>query len=100
MNILLNFGLENQHKLQYNRNWFWGTEKLVLDGEVIKKRDITSASNWVSFPLCRRYKYTFDDIDKTEFILEKERPFLLAGIRPHKYRVLVNDELIHEQEGY
>ncbi len=33
-------------------------------------------------------------------VFEKERPSFLAAIRPHTYRVFVDDQLVYETTGY
>jgi hypothetical protein len=100
MRISLDFGPNNKHRLEYSRNWFTGRERLEVDGKLIASRSIISVSNYVSFPLCRRYECTIDSETPLHVVFEKQRPLLVAGIRPHTYRVIVDGSVIFNQRGY
>jgi hypothetical protein len=100
MRFTLEIGQRDRHRIEYYRNWFFGTERLLVDGELVASRSVLSSSNYVSFPLCRRYEFNVGNSEPHSVVFEKERPLLFAGFRPHVYRVLVDGTLIHEQRGY
>jgi hypothetical protein len=100
MEFTLEVGVQEKHKIDYYRHWFLGTERLQADGQLIANRSAISPSNYVSFPLCRRYEFTIGQTEKHVIILEKTRPLLLAGFRPHLYRVLVDGQQVFEKRGF
>jgi hypothetical protein len=100
MKFTLEVGEKEKHQIDYYRNWFFGTERLRADGKLIASRSVLSPSNYVSFPLCRRYEFTIGDAERHRVVFEKQRPLLLAGFRPHVYRVFVDAKLAHEQQGF
>ena len=100
MKFTLEVGDKEKHRIGYYRNWFFGTERLWADGLLIASRSVFSPSNYVSFPLCRRYEFVVGQAEQHTVILEKQRPLLFAGIRPHIYRVLVDGKPVFEKQGY
>lgn len=100
MKFTLEIGDKEKHRIDYYRNWFFGTERLRVDGETVAKRSVVSPSNYVSLPLSRRYEFSVGTSEPHAVVLEKERPLLLAGARPHKYRVFVDGKLVYAQEGF
>ena len=100
MKFTLEIGDKEKHWIDYYRNWFFGTERLRADGEMVARRSVVSPSNYVSIPLCRRYEFSVGTAEPHTVVFEKERPLLMAGFRPHKYRVFVDGKLVHEREGF
>ena len=100
MRFSLDIGDTDRHRIEYERNWFTGKERLLADGELVASRTILSPSNYVSFPLARRYEFTVGTTKPHAVVFEKERPLLIAGIRPHTYRVFVDGQLIFQRRGY
>lgn len=100
MNFTLEVGEKEKHQIDYYRNWFWGTERLRADGQIVASRSVISPSNYISFPLCRRYEFTVGEAEKHSVVFEKLRPLLLAGFRPHLYRVLVDGKQVFEKQGF
>ena len=100
MKFTLEIGIQEKHRIEYYRNWFFGTERLQVDGKLIASRSVLTLSNYISLPLCRRYDFTVGEAETHAVVFEKERPLLLAGIRPHTYRVYVDDKLVHEPKGF
>jgi hypothetical protein len=100
MKFSLEIGHQEKHRIDYYRNWIFGTERLLANGKLIASRNVLSPSNYVSFPLCRRYEFTVGSSEPQKVIFEKERPLLLAGVRPHTYRLFVDGTLVFEKKGY
>ena len=40
------------------------------------------------------------DIPNHKVVIEKVRPLLLAGLRPHAYKIFVDDQIVAEKSGY
>lgn len=97
MKIKLQFGKQNQHTLQYHRNWFFGTARLEVNGRLIKQVDALSLASHFSFSLKRRFEFV---VETHQMVLEKERSLFFAGVRPQIYRIFMDGQLIHEQKGY
>ncbi len=100
MKFTLEIGDREKHRIDYVRNWFTGNERLFADGQLVASRSILSPSNYVSFPLARRYEFTVGTSEPHKIIFEKERPLLGAGGRPHTYRVFVDGKLVFQRSGY
>jgi len=100
MKFTLDVGDREKHRIDYARNWFTGKEQLYADGELVASRTILSASNYVSFPLARRYEFSVGTSEPHQVVFEKERPLLFAGGRPHTYRVFVDGKLVFQRRGY
>ncbi len=100
MKFTLEVGEKEKHQIDYYRNWFFGAERLRADGQLVASRSVVSPSNYVSFPLCRRYEFTVGEVEKHTVVFEKQRPLLFAGLRPHIYRVLLDGKLVFERQGY
>jgi len=100
MKFALEVGDQERHHIEYARNWFTGKERLSADGQLIASRSILSPSNYVSFPLARRYEFSVGTSEPHAVVFEKERPLLVAGVRPHTYRVFVDGKLVFQRRGY
>src|SRR5690348_11165090 len=100
MKFSIEIGDKERHRVDYSRNWFTGNERLSVDGEVIASRSILSLSNYVSLPLARRHDFTVGNSEQHTAAFEKERPLILAGFRPHTYRLFVDGSLVLERTGY
>jgi hypothetical protein len=77
MKFTIEIGQQEKHRIDYYRNWFIGTERLSADGQLIASRNVLSLSNYVSFPLCRRYEFTVGRSEPHTVVFEKQRPLLL-----------------------
>ncbi|SRR6266498_1288047 len=100
MRFTLEIGEKENPRIDYYRNWFFGTERIRADGKIVASRSVISPSNYVRFPLCRRCEFSVGASEPHNVVFEKERPLLLAEVRPHKYRALVDGKLVHEQRGF
>lgn len=100
MKFTLEIGEKEKHQIDYYRNWFWGTERLRADGKLVASRSVVSPSNYVSFPLCRRYEFSVGEVEKHTVVFEKQRSLLFAGVRPQVFRVLVDGKLVFEKRGF
>ena len=58
--------------------------------------DPFSLGTHVSFSLRKSWSF---HIGGTPVVIEKKRPLLFAGFRPHRYRIFVAGNLVAEQTG-
>jgi hypothetical protein len=120
MRIEFTVGRE-QHRVEFSWGQFFGNSRISVDGKVVLREPSQALEelSLIGTPL-RRYQYLYDVIAKGDFHIQKcrsweievgneeihsvcvvkERPLVLSGLRPHKYRVLVDGELILERTGY
>jgi len=66
-----------------------------VDGRPVK-RDFRFLSLWKVQP----YNFEIGQKEKSVVRIEKERKLLLSFLRPQKYRVYVNNQLVKAYEGY
>jgi hypothetical protein len=72
----------------------------LADSQLIANQTILSPSNYVRFSLARRYEFIVGTSEPHAVVFEKERPLLVAGFRPHTYRVFVDGTLVFQRRGY
>jgi hypothetical protein len=83
--------------IKFSRNWFTGRCTLNIGAG-----DETVQSPWnplthFSFDASRRWQCSVKGHD---VVIEKERPWLLAGLRPQTYRILIDGKLVLEKSGF
>jgi hypothetical protein len=100
MRFTLEVGDDKKSKIQFSRNWFTGAMQVLVDGEQVAQRSWLAPSTHFSFTRKRRHQLVVGEDVKHQVVIETERPLLIAGVRPHTYRVFVDGQLIHEQSGY
>lgn len=121
MRLAFTVGQKEQHQVEFVRGQFLGNSRISIDGKVVLRGPPVGLQelSLIGTP-SRRYQYLYDLIAKRDFHIQrlrsweveigenerhslcivKERPFLFAALRPHKYRVLVDGALIIERTGY
>ena len=100
MKFTIEIGNAEKTRIEFSRSWFTGRMQTLADGQTVAEQSPFSISTHFGLRLKRCYEF---DVGKTEphhVIIEKQRPLLVAGFRPHTYRVLVDGHLVHEQRGY
>ena len=100
MKFTLEVGDQEKTKIEFSRNWFTGTMKILADGKRVACQSAFDPGTHFSVKLKRRYQFLVGKTEKHWVVLEKERPLLMAGARAQTYRVFVDDKLVHEQSGY
>jgi len=88
-------GNREKHQITFSFNQMFGNLKITVDGETLK-RDF----RLLSFNLIKKYEFNVGVQERHKIVIEKERKLLLAGFRPQKYRVFVDDKLLQEHEGF
>jgi hypothetical protein len=115
-------GQAEKHRIEFSWEKMFGVAKIWVDGELILKsrplalRELAQVAQMRTVSGTARYLsgmadgsgrpdltvgWTFEvgQVEKHDVRIEKERPVLLAALRPHTYRVFVDDELTHECVG-
>jgi hypothetical protein len=100
MEFTLEIGDREKSRMEFSRSWFTGSMQTLVDGKKVAHQSALLPSTHFSFKLKRRYEFVVGKLETHQVILEKERPSLFAGFRPHTYRVFVDGKLVHEQTGY
>jgi hypothetical protein len=83
--------------IEFHRSWFTGRAELIVNGEVVPLQSALDPATHVSLSLTKVWRR---QIGKSEVVIETVQPLILAGLRPHTFRVLINDSVVAEQTGY
>ena len=100
MNI--NFTIQDQPPIdvEIKRDWFTGSFKCIANGRehAIK----TPYALGTHFAISTTQNYTVEVGDETKHIIEVEhsRPRFFGGLRPQRYIVKVDGELVADQTGF
>jgi hypothetical protein len=100
MRFVVEVGNAEKTKIEFSRNWYTGTMSTIANGVQVAQQDALDPSTHFSFKTLRRYVFTVGELEKHHVVIEKERPLLLAGLRPQTYRIFVDGVLCHQQRGY
>jgi hypothetical protein len=100
MRFTLEVGDKEKSRIDFSRNWFTGAMQIFVNGEKVAQQNWLAPSTHFNFTLKRRHEFVVGRDEKHQVVVERERPLLVAGIRPQRYRLFVDGELIHEQTGY
>ena len=91
----LEIGQREKHLLEFEFDQMLGNLVIKLDGYPVQ-RDF----RMFSFNLVKSYEIDIPGPEPLHVRIEKERELLLAGFRPQKYRVFVNNQLVASYEGF
>lgn len=100
MRFTLEVGDNENSRIEFSRNWFTGAMQILVNGERVAQQSWLSPSTHFGFTRKRRQQFVVGKDEKHQVVIEKERPLIIAGVRPQTYRVFVDGQLIHEQSGY
>ena len=100
MRFALEVGDNEKSKIEFSRNWFTGAMQILVDGEQVAQQSWLAPFTHFGFTRKRRQQFVVGKDEKHQVVIEKERPLIIAGVRPQTYRVFVDGQLIHEQSGY
>jgi hypothetical protein len=84
-------------RVVFTRNWFTGRARLFVDGVGVTLQTPWDAATHFSLTSNRKWDC---QVDEHTLLIEKIRPILLAGARPHTYRLYLNGNLVLERHGY
>jgi len=118
MKFSFEVGDAEKHTVDFFWNQMNGVLEIKINGEIVQKGSITlfsptnltgnldvpATEKWnlhgYEIQLIEKWNFEVGIIEKRFVKIEKERAKWLAGFRPHKYRVYVDDHLIKEYKGY
>lgn len=100
MKFELEVGSTEKHQITFDRSWFTGAMSIKVDGHEVASRSSLNPATHVFFELVERFPFSVGQGDRHDVLIEHERPVLIAGLRPHKYRVFVDGQLVQERRGY
>lgn len=118
MQFSFEVGQAEPHKVEFYWGQMFGTLQIKVDNKIIDEKSVTLFSptnltapldvpeneklnlGFMEVQLVEKWIFKVGIYEKHEVRIEKERAKLLAGLRPHIYRVFVDDELIEEHRGY
>jgi hypothetical protein len=83
--------------VEFHRSWLTGRAMLRIDNSVVSLQNPFDPTTHISLSLTRVWQH---QVQGHEVIIEKVRPLLFAGFRPHTYRVLVDGRIVAEQRGF
>jgi hypothetical protein len=82
---------------EYHRNPFLGGARLRVGPDVVALQSAIDPRTQIGFTLSRAWERSF----KGHTIrIEKDRPLVLAGVRPQRYRVFVDGQLVADESGF
>lgn len=87
-------GNEEKHQVDFSFDQFIGTLEIRVDGQVAVK-DL----RMFSLKLTKRYEFIVGTQEQHTVAIEKKRKLLLAGLRPQRYRVFIDRQLVQTYEG-
>ena len=84
-------------RVEFSRNWFSGHCTLHTGTRDEVLQSSLNPFTHYSMKLKRQWHFA---VDGHAVIIEKERPLLLAGLRPQTYRVFLDGKFVLERSGF
>ena len=100
MRLLIQLPGFSKTRIEFYRNWFTGRVRIEVHGETALLASPWDMSTHFSLHLTTEYNITMGEPEPHHVVISRTRPLLLAGIRPHRYRVYVDDILVQDETGY
>jgi hypothetical protein len=86
-----------QTQCVFTRSHMWGSAKLLTGDQVWSLQSALNPGTTWSLKLLRAWEVL---VDGHTVRIEKRRPRLFAGWRPHKYVVFVDGTVVDSRSGY
>jgi hypothetical protein len=122
MKFSFEVGQNEKHQIEFQWSKWLGVAKIWVDSALIQKsrplayaelaqladmRGIggearflsQTASGQVGFQMIRGWEFEVGRQEKHAIRIEKERPVILAALRPHIYRLFIDGQLASEYRG-
>ena len=94
MQFSFTVGINEQHRVDFSFDQFIGNLEIKVDGQTAVKD-----FRFASLNLTKRYDFVVGINEKHQISIEKTRKLFLAGLRPQRYRVFVDGQLVQTYEG-
>jgi len=82
---------------EFRRDQMWGKTELSVGNQIVVLQSPTDPATHVSLELSKAWECQFGD---HLIRIEKTRPLLFAGFRPHDYRVVVDGQVVAQEHGF
>jgi hypothetical protein len=122
MRFSFEVGQREKHRVEFSWGKFLGVAKIWVDGQLVLKskplalrelshlsqlRSITGSAKYLGGmaygsgqpSLMAGWSFEVGHQERHVVHIEKQRPQILAALRPHTYRVFVDDQLVQEHVG-
>jgi hypothetical protein len=94
MKFSFTVGTNEQHQVDFSFDQFSGTLEIRVDGQPkINELRLFSLS------LTKRYEFEVGEQERHQVVIEKKRKLFLAGLRPQRYRVFIDGQVVQTYEG-
>lgn len=100
MRFAFEIGDAEKTQVEFYRNPWTGRAWIAADGERVDVADPAHPSTHFNFRWVKRYPFDVGQVEQHEVTIEQERPVLLGGLWPNKYRVFVDGRMTEEHHGY
>ena len=87
-------GVNEKHQIDFSFDQFIGNLEIRVDGQPVVKD-----FRMLSLRLTKRYELTVGVNEKHDIVIEKKRKLFLAGLRPMRYRIFIDGQLVQTYEG-
>jgi hypothetical protein len=94
MQFSFTVGNHEQHRVDFSFDQFIGNLEIKVDGQPAVKD-----FRFASLKLTKRYDFVVGFNEKHQVAIEKKRKLFLAGLRPQRYRVFIDGQLVQTYEG-
>jgi len=94
MQFSFTVGNHEQHRVDFSFDQFIGNLEIKVDGQPAVKD-----FRFASLKLTKRYDFVVGFNEKHQVAIEKKRRLFLAGMRPQRYRVFIDGQLVQTYEG-
>ncbi len=94
MQFSFTVGVNEQHRVDFSFNQMIGNLEIKVDDQTA-----ISDFRFASLSLTKRYDLMVGINEKHHVAIEKERKLFFAGLRPMKYRIFIDGQLVQTYEG-
>ncbi len=98
----INFTIDDQEPIhvELTRDWFTGSFKCTANGKPIEIKSPFDIGTHFSLKTAHNYQVAVGDPPKHLIEIEHSRPRFFGGLRPQRYVVKVDGELVCDESGY
>ena len=94
MQFSFTVGINELHRVDFSFDQFIGNLEIKVDGETAVKD-----FRFASLKLTKRYDVVVGSNEKHHVTIEKTRKLFFAGMRPMRYRIFIDGQLVQTYEG-